>query len=167
MPFKPLQGKGSTYAYNGYADTMAPQATNWQPPGQKGASEVLYGPEPFLPLSAAAVKATVQQEFQVLWVQTWHQNNNSRPTKIFFAEPNKATSRQILSLNRRDLGLFIQHSTGFSYLNYHQSLIQPGILNPGICRLCGQAREESQHITHTHSASHHSDVVPVATYIDR
>jgi hypothetical protein len=29
-PFKPLQGKGFTYAYNGYADTMAPQATNWR-----------------------------------------------------------------------------------------------------------------------------------------
>jgi hypothetical protein len=35
--------------------------------------------------------------------------------------------------------------TGFSYLHYHQSNIQPGIIDP-TCRLCGAAKEESQHL---------------------
>jgi hypothetical protein len=59
-----------------------------------------------------------------------------------------ALSKSILSLNRRILGMLIMHFTGFSHLNYHQSNIDPGSVDP-TCRLCGQGREESQHIIQT------------------
>jgi hypothetical protein len=44
--------------------------------------------------------------------------------------------------------MLLMHFTGFSNLNYHQSNIDPGSVNP-TCRLCGQGREESQHIIRT------------------
>jgi hypothetical protein len=44
--------------------------------------------------------------------------------------------------------MLIMHFTGFSHLNYHQWNIDPGSVDP-TCRLCGQGREESQHIIRT------------------
>jgi hypothetical protein len=49
-----------------------------------------------------------------------------------------------MRLSRENLGVLIQHLTGHSRLNYHQSLQQPGLSST--IRLCGEAPEESQHI---------------------
>jgi hypothetical protein len=49
-----------------------------------------------------------------------------------------------MRLKRGEVGLMIRQIMGFSYLNYPQSLQQPG-LDP-TCRLCGEFREESNHI---------------------
>jgi hypothetical protein len=45
----------------------------------------------------------------------------------------------------REIGMLIRNITGHSYLNYHQSLIQRGLIDP-VCRLCCTAREESHHL---------------------
>lgn len=114
-----------------------------------GAASRPEGPEPFLPFSNAVIKMAAREDLQYNWSDKWqHKEKGCRQTRIFFPEPIMALSKSILSLNRRILGMLIMHFTGFSHLNYHQSNIDPGSVDP-TCRLCGQGREESQHIIRT------------------
>jgi hypothetical protein len=78
------------------------------------------------------------------WNDKWQRVIDYRQTKIFFPAPDKSQTKNLLRQTRKDLGLLVRHITGISKLNYPQSLQQPG-LSP-ICRLCGEAREESNHI---------------------
>ena len=119
---------------NELADSLAKDAANM----------VIEGPEPFLPLPNAAIKAAVRKQTIDRWTTRWEHLDSCRQTRIFFPAPNKKFSRELLHLGRRDLGLCIRHLTGHSFLKYHGSKIDPRI-DPQ-CRLCGFSREESAHI---------------------
>jgi hypothetical protein len=114
----------------------------------KGAALQAAGPEPFLPFSNALIKMIAREDLRFHWTEKWYRlYRHHRQTRDFFPEPHPAVSKCLLKLNRRDLGLLIRHFTGFSNLMYCQSLIHPGV-SP-ICRLCGEAREESRCIIKT------------------
>jgi ribonuclease HI len=110
-----------------------------------GAAFQAEGPEPFLPLSRAVIKMTEREELLQAWTNRWKSQKEFRQTRLFFPEPNMATSKNILLLSRQEIGMLIRNITGHSYLNYHQSLIQRGLIDP-VCGLCGTAREESHHL---------------------
>jgi hypothetical protein len=109
-----------------------------------GATLPVDRPKPFLPLSKAVCQKAAQDQLLYLWNEKWQQVIDYRQTKIFFPAPDNCQTKNLLRQTRKDLGLVVRHITGFSKLNYPQSLQQPG-LSP-ICRLCGEAREESNHI---------------------
>jgi hypothetical protein len=88
---------------------------------------------------------TEREELLQAWTNRWKSQKEFRQTRLFFPEPNMATSKNILLLSRREMVMLIMNITGHSYLSYHQSLIQRGIIDP-VCRLCGTAREESHHL---------------------
>jgi hypothetical protein len=106
------------------------------------------GPKPFLPFSQATIRAVARENLQYHWTEKWQTLRPCRQTRILFPAPNQALSKGVCKLNQKDLGALIRNSTGFSYLHYHQSNIQPGIIDPTFC-LCGAAKEESQHLIKT------------------
>jgi hypothetical protein len=90
-----------------------------------------------------------REDLQYNWSEKWqHREKGCCQTRIFFPEPIMALSKSILSQNCRILGMLIKHFMGFRNLDYHQSNIDPGSVDP-TCHLCGQGREESQHIIRT------------------
>jgi ribonuclease HI len=121
-------------AGNDLADYMA----------KTGSTLQTMGPEPFLPLSRAVCRQATRDQLLYLWTDKWQCSRHYRQTKIFFPTPDNTKSRHLLKQSRAETGLLARHLTGFSNLNYAQSLQQHG-LDP-ICRLCGEDREESQHI---------------------
>jgi hypothetical protein len=110
-----------------------------------GAALQAAGPEPFLPLSNAIIKAVALEDTLNTWTEKWHSLWNCRQSKIFFPDPQPAVSKNLLKLPRKEVGMLVRAFTGFSYLGYPQFLVHPGVVNP-TCRLCGEAREENHHI---------------------
>jgi hypothetical protein len=128
-----VRGHNNTYG-NDLADHLA----------KTGAATPAIGPEPFLPLSLAICRQVHKAEFLCHWTDTWNRSIDYRQTKYFSPNPDIQMSKSMLRQQKKVLGTLIRYITGHCYLNYHQSLQQPGI-SP-ICRLCGTDREESQHI---------------------
>jgi hypothetical protein len=128
-----VRGHNNTYG-NDLADHLA----------KTGAATPAIGPEPFLPLSLAICQQVHKAEFLWHWTDTWSRSIDYRQTKYFFPNPDISMSKSMLCQQKKVLGTVIRYITGHCYLNYHQSLQQPGI-SP-ICCLCGTDREESQHI---------------------
>jgi hypothetical protein len=109
----------------GYNGAQGKEMADYQ--ANLGAASRPKGPKPVLPFSNAVIKMAAREDLQYNWSDKWqHREKGCRQTIIFFPEPIMALSKSILSLNRRILGM----------------------LNP-TCRLCGQGREESQHIIRT------------------
>jgi hypothetical protein len=128
-----VRGHNNT-AGNEYADSIV----------KTGATLLVAGPEPFLPLSKAVCRKAAHHLLIYLWNNKWQRVIDYRQTKILFPTPNNYQTKNLLRQTRKSLGLLIRHITGFSNLSYPQSLQQPGC-SP-IYRLCGEAREESNHI---------------------
>ena len=78
------------------------------------------------------------------WCQQWHNLNQCRQTKIFFPTPNAAKSKELMTLQRRELGLAIQFLTGHCFLMRHQRIID-GETSPS-CRLCSEEEETPEHL---------------------
>ena len=78
------------------------------------------------------------------WTARWEASTTCRQTKIFFPQPNRKISKDLLKLNRTDLGLCVRHLTGHSFLQYHRSKVDQAI-DPR-CRSCPAMKEESAHI---------------------
>merc|ERR1711884_622871 len=87
------------------------------------ASQIVEGPEPFLPLPSCAVKSLARKCTLEKWTTRWEHSDTCRQTKIFFPKPNPKFSRDLMRLSRTDLGLCIRHLTGHSFLKYHQSKV--------------------------------------------
>ena len=104
----------------------------------------MEGPAPFLPLPDCEIKSLAKNLTLDKWKDRWDSSADCRQTKIFFPEPNKKLSKELLNLNRTDLGLCIRHLTGHSFFRYHRSKVDPA-LDP-VCRCCHDATEESAHI---------------------
>jgi hypothetical protein len=130
-----VRGHNQT-AGNDMADLMA----------KTGAVLPASGPQPCLPLSHAVCRQAARDQLLYLWTSKWQRSLNYRQTKIFFPTPNNTRSKNLLCYKQAEVGLIIRHIIGFTYLNYSQSLQQPG-LDP-TCRLCGECGEESNHILH-------------------
>ena len=108
------------------------------------AAQHVEGPGPFLPLPHCEIKSLARNLTTDKWKLRWLESTDCRQTKIFFPEPNQKLSKELLHLNRTDLGLCIRHLTGHSFFRYHRSKVNPAI-DPK-CRHCQEAREESAHI---------------------
>ena len=122
------------YHGNEVADMLAKQAS----------SQVQEGPEPFLPLSTCVVKGLARERTMEKWIARWEALTTCRQTKIFFPQPDKKISKDLVKLSRLDLGLCIRHLTGHSFLRYHRSKVDQAI-DPH-CRFCSASKEESAHI---------------------
>ena len=122
------------YYGNELADKLANEAS----------SQVAEGPEPFLPFPTCAIKSLARKLTVEKWTARWEHSTTCRQTKIFFPQPDLKIQKELLKLNRADLGMCIRHLTGHSFLKYHRSKVKPSV-NPG-CRFCPAIREESAHI---------------------
>ena len=108
------------------------------------AAQIVEGPAPFLPFPHCEIKSLAKNLTLEKWTARWISSADCRQTKIFFPEPNKKLSKELLNLNRTDLGLCIRHLTGHSFFRYHRSKVNPAV-DPQ-CRGCKEASEESAHI---------------------
>ena len=68
------------------------------------------------------------------WNSHWTAMGPCRQTRLFFPTISPRRTKQLLALDRNELGLAIQFLTGHCFMNRHQSLID-GYTNPN-CRLC-------------------------------
>ena len=128
-----IKGHAGHYG-NELADKLAKEASSQQ----------IEGPEPFLALPNCVVKSLARQSTLAKWTARWEHSTSCRQTKIFFPNPDAKFSKELMRLNRADLGLCIRHLTGHSFLKYHRSKVEP-LISPE-CRACLEAREESAHI---------------------
>ena len=128
-----IEGHAGHYG-NELADLLAKEAS----------SQIQEGPEPFLPLPTCVVKSMARERTMARWTARWEASTTCRQTKIFFPQPNRKISKDLLKLNRTDLGLCVRHLTGHSFLQYHRSKVDQAI-DPR-CRSCPAMKEESAHI---------------------
>jgi ribonuclease HI len=136
-------GKNVTLQWvRGHTNTAGNNLANFM--AKTGSTLQTMGPEPFLALSRAVCRQAARDQLQYLWIDKWQRSIHYRQTKIFFPAPDSTNSRHLLKQSGAETGLLARHLTGFSNLNYAQSLQQHG-LDP-TCRLCGEHREESHHI---------------------
>ena len=75
---------------------------------------------------------------------SWYRYPKCRQTKIFFPEPNKGKSEQIMKLDRVMLSTMVQWLTGFTFLNRHEFIV--GKLDFNECRYCFLEEETSSHL---------------------
>jgi hypothetical protein len=68
----------------------------------------------------------------------------SHPTKLWFAEPDRTLSRDILQRSKAKLGQLVQFFTGHNNLMKHQFNINNDV--DSTCRLCLEDEETSWHV---------------------
>ncbi len=78
------------------------------------------------------------------WTKRWVNMDKCRQTKLWFPKPNQSTSRRLMSLGRRTLGLVIQFITGHGWLRRHAALIDSNVESD--CRLCYENEETPWHL---------------------
>ena len=101
-----IEGHVEEHFGNELADKLAKEASKLE----------VEGPDPFLPLPSCVVKSLARKQTTEKWKARWSSSTTCRQTKIFFSEPNGKLSKELLKLNRKDLGLCIRHLTGHSFL---------------------------------------------------
>ena len=87
-----------------------------------------------IPPPISWAKHKIAQVINEKWTFRWVTNNEARQTKTWLSRNDRNISRQLLLLNREELGLVVQFMTGHNRLNRHENLVNPEV-NPR-CRLC-------------------------------
>lgn len=97
-----------------------------------------------IPSPSNAFKTTLREKLEKRWNQQWKASETCRQTKIFFPVIDKAKSKRLVGLSRKELSEMVQIISGHNWLRKHESLIDPEV-DP-TCRLCREEEETSYHL---------------------
>jgi len=122
---------------NNYVDLLAK-------PGAQTQTEV--GPFPRKEITLAFIRLQLRREMIASWEEEWAAHQSCRQTKLWCPTPNESLSRNILGLNREEIGRIIRWLTGHNFLRRHANIINPIHYSNPKCRLCGMDEETSSHI---------------------
>ena len=78
------------------------------------------------------------------WNIEWRSTRHYRQTKIWFPEIDLYKSKQLLNLDRLDLGYTIQFLTGHGWWKQH--LVTANLDNNPLCQKCGLSNETPEHL---------------------
>lgn len=109
---------------------------------KRGAHDIAYGPEPFLPLQEKlcrdACETWLSTELRELWLFA-----GSQTTKRFVATPNLKLTQHLLGMCKLKLSFTVGMLTGHILLNAHMKRI--GLRDDPDCNFCGRGEETSVH----------------------
>ena len=111
---------------------------------KEGASTVVFGPEPFLPIPEALVKGEAHAWAEAEHKREWNSRKDCRQTKEAIDWPERKLITKMSSLKREDLRLLIQVITGHCNLNRHRSI--QGKTDTPLCQKCYEEEETPNHI---------------------
>jgi len=80
------------------------------------------------------------------WTMEWQSHPTCRQTKLWFPTPDRALSRKILKLDRKDIGVLIRWLTGHNFLRRHSHIVNPHVNAVTKCRACGMDEETAAHV---------------------
>jgi hypothetical protein len=92
---------------------------------------------------AVNLKNTIKTHFYQKWKTMWKNHTKCKQTKLWFAEPDRNLSRDILQRSKANLGQLVQFFTGHNNLMRHQFIINNDV--DSTCRLCLEDEETSCH----------------------
>ena len=78
------------YPGNEYADELA----------KKGTEQLLYGPEPIVPLPKAVINTQIHDAVMTMWDEKWKNRTDARQTAIFLPKIDTKKSREIVKLSK-------------------------------------------------------------------
>ncbi len=111
---------------------------------KKGAETRTMGPEPFLPLARANVRAEIEKWAQEQHKQTWNSRIDCRQTQEAVGWVTQGLVEKLASLSRADLRIALQAITGHCNLNRHRKL--QGKVKDGLCPKCYEEDETPEHV---------------------
>ena len=79
---------------------------------KQGAISNALGPEPFVPISNAIFKLSLNKKFQNLWTKRWQASNTCRQTKLWLPKSTNKIENSLWSITRQKIALMVQTITG-------------------------------------------------------
>jgi hypothetical protein len=90
------------------------------------------------------LKNTIKSHFYQKWKTMWKNHTKCKQTKLWFAEPDRTLSRDILQRSKANLGQLVQFFTGHNNPMKHQFNINNDV--DSTCRLLQEDEETSWHV---------------------
>jgi hypothetical protein len=119
------------YIGNELADQLAKSATEFE-------EETIID----IPLPTAELKPKLNNEIMEQWSQQWRNYTQARQSHFFLQGPNKNVAREILTLERDQVGSIARAVSGHNALAYHRHNVDPENYEP-YCRFCEEAEFET------------------------
>ena len=111
---------------------------------KRGIHMYMEGPEPFVPIGNETSKGYIKKWENKQKEADWRKRTDCRQTKIWLTMINRAWSREILKLNRKDIRYITQIITGHSNLRRHRYIM--GLEEDPNCEKCKEEEETPEHI---------------------
>ena len=102
------------------------------------------GPEPFVPIGNKTSKGYIKNWENKQKDLIWKNRTDCRQTKIWLTTINRAWSKEILKLNRKDIRYITQILTGHSNLRRHRYIM--GLEEDPNCEKCKEEEETPEHL---------------------
>ena len=111
---------------------------------KRGVNMHMEGPEPFVPIGNETTKGYIKKwENKQIEIE-WNNRTDCRQTKIWLNTINRAWSREILKLNRKDIRYVTQIITGHANLRRHRYIM--GLEEDPNCEKCEEEEETPEHL---------------------
>lgn len=109
---------------------------------RKGADENFYGPEPSLPIPGSVTKRIISLKIRQEANTRWTSQQTCRQAKIFIKNYDNKRTKELLSLNKKQIRIVIGMVTGHCELNRHLTIMK--IKDDPSCPECDE-EETSYH----------------------
>jgi ribonuclease HI len=111
-----------------------------------GTQKISYHVEPIIPVPLSWTKGKIRTYLYEEWTTRWNSICEARQTKVFFQRPNPKISKQLLAYVKPTCARLFRWISGHSFHRYHNHLTNPAEFNDPKCRMCGQDKEETNHL---------------------
>lgn len=110
---------------------------------KKGASEIAFGPEPFIFSNEKRCRTTCEKWLQLKKAERWRTSNRCSHTRSFIISPDEKITKQLFNLDKRKMSYIVGILTGHIRLNAY--LKRLGIRDDPDCEFCGNGEEIALH----------------------
>ena len=73
--------------------------------------------------SKTAVKEEVNKHTYKVWNDRWANQTSCRQTKLFIPHIDRAKSKEIMKLNKHDMGILVRNVTGHTHMDRHKKIL--------------------------------------------
>ena len=102
---------------------------------KRGASNIDEGLEPRTPISQCVLQNTIEEWRNLEHKKAWEARNDCRQTKLILPSPEHKWKKQVLNLERNQLRIITQLTTGHANLQRHRHIM--GLEEDPFCDKCG------------------------------
>jgi ribonuclease HI len=97
-----------------------------------------------LPISHCLIKSNIKHDISTKFQRLWSNKTDLRQSKELILTINPDRSSSLLQMNRQDLRLVVNFTTGHALVQYHLNKMH--LTDDTACRLCGDGTETTKHI---------------------